>query len=220
MGQAERYGIFKVMTSCPHCGNPVIVNGPMTEPACGSCQQKVAVDDDLWKELVGSYLEEYDELEPGEGKEGSIDTGSMELKFTYVRLPPPTPACPDCETEWDLDEVQTGFDGEVTCKQCGRTTSSFPAPGWFKGLFPAATQIFFGEREAGGATGDAPGMDGSGAIALSCPKCGASLPIGPDTDRTTTCKYCEADVYLPDGVWLRLRPAKVAKFWLVRFEDA
>ena len=32
------------------------------------------------------------------------------------------------------------------------------------------------------------------------------------TERTLRCKYCNVDVFLPDAVWLKLHPAKVAKF--------
>lgn len=218
MGGGVRYGIFKVMLDCPHCGNPVIVNGPLLKPLCTSCQKRVEIPRDFWVDLLLDYEREYGGLEPGSGSDATVMTGSLTLKYTCVRLPPPDPACPSCEENWDVASLANGTDGEMRCGKCGRTTPVFPAPGWLSDGVPTARQVFFADREPEGAD---EGGEPAGAvrpIALSCPQCGGGLLITSDSERTVPCRFCNVDVYLPDGVWLRLHPAKTAKFWMVRFE--
>lgn len=86
-----RFGIFKVLATCTHCGNPVVVNGPLTEPACPSCSRSITLSPDVWGDIIGEYLEDYAGLEPGDGKNCTLMTGEVTVKYDYVRLPPPTP---------------------------------------------------------------------------------------------------------------------------------
>jgi ribosomal protein S27E len=218
MAKSTRYGIFKVIATCTHCGNPVVVNGPMTAPKCPSCRKELELSPDIWSEIIGDYVEEYEDNEPGSGNEGTMMSGGLTLKYSYIKLPPPDPACPKCEENWDLDTVENGASRMLACSKCGHTTPVFPAPSWLREVVPSAKQIFFAEKES-----DQPeeGRDAGEArpIALACPQCGGGLVITADCERTVPCKYCNVDVYLPDGVWLKLHPAKVAKYWMVRFED-
>jgi uncharacterized protein YbaR (Trm112 family)/predicted RNA-binding Zn-ribbon protein involved in translation (DUF1610 family) len=215
------YGIFKVIATCTNCGNPVVVNGPLTGLACPSCTKEVEIPRETWRTIIGGYLQDYAGTEPGSGSAGTLMSGSLTLKYNFVRLPPPDPACPGCQTAWELDSVRNGTDGTLTCKKCGRTTPVFPPPAWLKGIVPSAAQIFFGEREMDEAAGAAPVKPDEEAekpIALFCPQCNGGLVVTGKSERTFPCKYCGVDVYLPDGVWLKLHPAKVAKFWMIRFE--
>jgi ribosomal protein S27E len=108
----------------------------------------------------------------------------------------------------------------MVCSSCGHATPTFPAPHWLKSVVPSASQVFFADREAGGAAAGKEAecdQQAERPIALACPQCGGSLLITAESERTIPCRFCNVDVYLPDGVWLKLHPAKVAKFWLVRF---
>lgn len=217
MAGSTRYGIFKVIATCTHCGNPVVVNGPMTAPKCPSCRKDLELSPDIWSEIIGDYVEEYEDTESGSGNEGTMMSGGLTLKYSCVKLPPPDPACPKCEENWDLDSVENGADRMLSCSKCGHATPVFPAPSWLSEVVPSARQIFFAEKEAdqseeGKETGE------ERPIALACPQCGGGLVITADCERTVPCKYCNVDVYLPDGVWLKLHPAKVANYWMVRFE--
>lgn len=215
-----RYGIFKVIVTCPHCGQPIPVNGPVTEIVCGSCRQKVPIPAESWREIVGEFDQDYAGLEPGSGNNSTV-LGDLTLKYTSIRLPPPDPACPKCQTNWVVAEIQNGTDGVITCKQCGRTSPVFPPPDWLAAAVPAARQIFFAEqRDAAGApdAGAAPDAEAARPIALTCPQCGGGLLVTAESERTVRCKHCSVDVFLPDPVWLKLHPAKTAKFWMVRFQ--
>lgn len=104
----------------------------------------------------------------------------------------------------------------LVCLKCGRKTPTFPAPSWLQELVPTARQVFFAERDSEPSRNDS---EKDKPVALSCPKCGGGLVVTADCERTTPCRYCGVDVYLPDGVWQKLHPAKVAKYWMVRFQD-
>jgi uncharacterized protein YbaR (Trm112 family) len=219
MTRNTRYGMFKVIVTCPHCGNPVPINGPQSQPACASCQQKVPIAAKTWHTILGDYEKDYEGLEPGEGGNSTM-MGDLTLQVTSVKLPPPEPACPTCETNWELAAVPNGADGVITCQKCGRTSPTFPAPAWLTTGVPTARQIFFGERDTDDMPSNAidPSAEATRPIALACPQCNGGLLITAQTERTLRCKYCNVDVFLPDAVWLKLHPVKVAKFWLVRFQ--
>ncbi len=214
-----RYGIFKIIATCNQCGKPVVVNGPSTAPPCPSCGSAVPISPENWAEIVGDYVRDYDDFEPGSGTDGTMMAGDLTIKYSCIRLPPPDPACPDCETNWEVESVRNGADGMLKCTSCGRETPVFPAPGWLTKVVPSALQIFFGER-ATGSGDDASSAPGSAEpVALACPKCGGGLVATAKSERMMKCGYCGVDVYLPDPVWQRLHPATKAKYWMVRFSN-
>jgi uncharacterized protein (DUF983 family) len=222
MAKKTRLGIFKVIATCTHCGNPVIVNGPLTNPVCSSCLKEIEIPPETWVDIIGCYLEDFNELSPGDGSNSTLMAGNLTLKYSYIKLPPPAPACLKCETNWELESIQNGTDGNMVCRNCGYPTPVFPAPAWLKAVLPSASQVFFAERETGSTEGGTPvdsDLSATRPIALSCPQCGGGLLITALSERTLPCKYCNVDVYLPDGVWLKLHPAKVAKYWMIRFEE-
>jgi ribosomal protein S27E len=213
-----RYYIFKVTTSCPDCGKPLILNGPQIEPSCPSCQGQVSVDPSVWRQIIEGALEE---SAPGNATSVTLITAGLTIQCTHLRIPPPDPACTKCEENWDLASVPGATDGFVTCRKCGYQTSTFPAPAWLRAIVPTAEQVFFAERtetEAGGRP-VVEAADASTPIVLACPRCQGGLTITAQSERTVKCSYCSVDVFLPDALWLKLHPAKVAKFWAIRFTD-
>ncbi len=219
MEKNVRYGIFKVIATCPQCGHPVPVNGPRRESVCPSCQQNVPIPTGMWQKVLGEFEKEFDALEAGNESKTTL-MGDLELKFSSVKLPPPDPACTQCESNWELEQITNGTDGVIICKNCGHTSPTFPAPEWLKPIAPTARQIFFGERDVDDPSKNAasPEAEADRPIAMTCPQCNGSLLITAQTERTLRCKYCNVDVFLPDALWLKLHPVKVAKFWLVRFQ--
>lgn len=55
---------------------------------------------------------------------------------------------------------------------------------------------------------------------MTCPQCGAALHLTAGSQRTTSCQFCNVDVFLPDDLWRRLHPVKVVQPWWVRFEGS
>jgi Zn finger protein HypA/HybF involved in hydrogenase expression len=219
MGEKNRYGIFKVIASCPHCGNPVPVNGPLLRLQCPSCQNAVGISAETWNQILKDYLEDYQDLEPGNGRDSTL-IGELTLKYTYIKLPPPQPACTKCETDWDLASITDGMDGVITCRKCGYTSPTYPPPDWLAAGVPVARQVFFGEREVDetSESKQAQAVDEARPIAMTCPQCSGSLLVTPQTERILRCSYCNTDIYLPDALWLKLHPAKAAKFWMIKFQ--
>lgn len=142
-----RFGMFKIIATCPDCGSPISINRPQTPThlrVVPADSNKYTRDMDRYPERV---LKDYQGLEPGEGKNSSL-MDELTLQSPCVRLPPPDPVCPKCQTDWELAKVTDGEAGVITCQKCGRTSTTFPAPAWLKAGIPAARQIFFGERDA------------------------------------------------------------------------
>jgi hypothetical protein len=55
---------------------------------------------------------------------------------------------------------------------------------------------------------------------MACPQCNGGLTITPETPRTMTCAFCGVQVFLPDGLWLRLHPARKMRRWTLSFVGA
>lgn len=55
-------------------------------------------------------------------------------------------------------------------------------------------------------------------VVMQCPTCSAGLNIDASRQRTTTCEYCQASVWLPDGLWRQFHPVEQARWWGARFD--
>lgn len=218
MTEAPRYLAYQVKTSCPDCGNPLLVNGPLRAPVCASCHSAAHLRPGLWSSIMGEAEKSISKLDVGEGYNSTLMTGGFSFEIASVKA---NFSCTDCEQEWDLDAVATGTDGTFNCTKCGHESVTYPAPPWLIDVIPTAAQIFFAERETSPSEGQVaatPDDASEKPIVFSCPQCAGVLKLTKESDRTVTCSYCEADVYLPDGLWLKLHPVKKAKYWCVRFE--
>ncbi len=211
----DRYGCFKIMTNCGSCGLPVPVNGPMRRITCTSCFNDVNIESETLTGFFENLQEEYENLNEGEGMESTLMGGDGTFKYTYYRL---APHCSSCKGE--LQEIPADTDGTVSCVKCGAGNETFPAPAWLKEAMPSVLQIICAEREEGTSRKAVAAVDneGAGPVAMNCPQCGGSLIITGSSTRITKCGYCSIDVYVPDAIWLRLHPVKIAGEWYVRFE--
>lgn len=213
-----RYIAFKVKTACAHCGNPLVINGPLKKPLCTACNAITKLSPGAWASIMGDGEKESLTMEKGEGYNTTSMTGRGTFETQYVKA---DATCSDCEQEWDLDAVATGTDGHFLCTKCGHKSTTYPAPDWLKTVIPTATQVFFGEREADAEQGQASAAlneESDKPLVFSCPQCSGALKLTAASERTVPCTFCGVDVYLPDGLWAKLHPAKKAKFWVVRFE--
>lgn len=208
-----RYGAFELKTQCPHCGRPLIINGPARAPTCDSCLNQVELDGHLWESLIGGLEEDHSLLAEGQGGGCTTLTGGFDLDISYWRL---QPRCFQCKEKLDANSVSTGTDGAIPCPACGHETDTFPAPGWLAEAVPTARQIFGGERE-GQTRGEDPGT-GQRAVMVTCNNCGGSTRITRESRRTVSCSYCNAEMVLPEMVWRRFHTPRVVREWFVRFE--
>lgn len=72
-----------------------------------------------------------------------------------------------------------------------------------------------GESTISKTTADSPGAK---PTVMACMSCGGSLPVDGSA-RLVTCQYCDANNYLPDGLWLALHPAAKRETWYVVFDE-
>lgn len=211
----DRFCVYKIQAPCDECGNSVILDGPLRRLDCVHCQSTLEYPEDFWKALLEDALEGYDGFGWDEGQNSQMFIGGRQVRVQYGRQ---MPKCPACRELLPLDQIGPAHDGPVFCGQCGKRTSSHPAPDWLRGLFPTAAQLYCAATEADpdGAQ-DLEIQDASKPVVMSCMQCGGALPITLETPRITTCKFCDTDLYLPDPLWRRLHPVKKRVPWYVRF---
>jgi hypothetical protein len=155
-------------------------------------------------------------LTEGKTRGSSLTNGELKL---LVRWGPARPVCPGCTAPMPAESVPPGGDGVLSCK-CGQSIGTFPAPQWLRHVVPTAVQIFGAVRE--GLPDDLRPMESSAPlkpILFACPQCGAGLDIGGESPRILTCKYCDADLYLPDPLWYALHPVKKRRPFWVGFDE-
>jgi len=204
-----RYCSIKMLDKCPHCGGGLPVNGVIQTFICSSCQQPVTFKNKYWEVMLEDLDNDYDQG-------GGNYTINME---TSIKWRAERPKCVKCEAELPVDTIPVGTDHEIPCKACGERNTTYPAPTFAREVLPSLSQIYCAER---GATGDGAAAvkadDGVKPIVLSCPNCRGALTAGAKSERTMSCQYCGADVFLPDELWAKLHPAKTAAKWYVRFD--
>lgn len=208
-----RYVFVEVMSQCGSCGHPLPLNGPLDVAHCTSCQADEPIAASRW-----SFLPEVEDEHSGLLPDHKAGFRSMRATGQLtVAYGPAAPACPSCRSPQAVGAIPVGADGPVACPSCGHAWDTFPAPDWLKEVAPTITQIYAAERASQGQ----PGVEISDAvkpITFPCPECQASLRITAHDDRTVTCTYCDADVFLPDALWKRLHPVKTKQRWFFRGE--
>jgi len=203
---------IKVRVDCPECGLPVMLDGPWENMRCSACAHVTRVAD-LWADVL-EIADEYG----GSGKEFTLKTIMRGL------LPTPNIACavnkghpPICgqcgEVLDEVSAVANGTEGVFHCPACGTAHPTWPAPKYMGKL---AKQVFMAPKaqEPTGATAHAPAKEVKPVI-FTCPACGANLSIGHEAKRLLSCQYCNADVFLPQELWLALHPIRKRQaFWV------
>jgi len=210
-----RYCVYKPKTSCPECGNPVILDGPLRTIDCPSCFESLGFPPDLWKTLLEDAYNEYGNLGWDEGNNSTIFTQGFQIELLHGRQ---KPKCPVCREELPLADIGDDHEGPVFCAACGKRTSSHSAPDWLKGVMQGAQRLYCAatEEDPNGAQElDVP--DANKPVLMACMGCGASLGITTKSPRITTCEYCQAENFLPDPLWRRLHPVKKRVPWYVRY---
>jgi hypothetical protein len=218
MDTAPRFGGFTLRTDCNACGQPVPLNGPAEHAHCDSCQKELALPSRLWSAVLEELAEAHDQLADGAGKAGTRDVSGFQLHYSYRRA---TPRCEKCQQPFATDRLAPGSARDFCCVHCGDGASTAPVPPWLRTLVPTATQIYSVDRGLAQAEGAGPApavADAPRPVVMACPQCGGSLRLTSEAARLLPCQFCKTDVYLPDELWRRLHPARIAREWYVRFD--
>lgn len=198
---------FTLREDCPHCGNMVAVNGPANKTTCSSCQKEVTLTPAVWGDQLGYATR-----------------GSRVLGNPYKCIPAGdegrSPVCPKCDGAFSFDATWIGRDFEFPCPHCDFTMSTYAVPDWLKAELPALMQIIGGDRLAEDGSVQPLEADDQAVkpVMLTCPNCSAGLKVTAASERTVACGYCGMDVYLPDGLWMRLHPVSTVHPWTVVYE--
>ncbi len=197
-----RYFTFTLSTDCDHCGNQMPLNGPTRKLTCSRCLKVCSVTPARWCSTISLATQ---------------DTRLMGDTYKCVSFKDRNPRCEKCNEHFKLDQEVVGEDKNLFCPSCGDPISTFPAPDLLRKEIPSAKQLVGAERENLAKAAEGPGVKDSDSkpVRFTCPECNASLRISKETERVANCEYCEAQVFLPDGLWLRLHPVKTTQPWTI-----
>ncbi|MBN2586696.1 MAG: hypothetical protein JXA64_01270 [Candidatus Fermentibacteraceae bacterium] len=210
-----RYGCFEIRTACRACGRSIPVNGPVRLLICTACFEETPVDPRVLAGFLNDFEEEYEALTEGQGRGGTLISGSGTFKYGYWKLPPRCSSCRHPLPVPDGPGVSS-----VTCSECSTVHYAYPVPDWLREPAPSAWLCITpepppGREEQGsGAMGDGSEQP----VVMSCPQCAGAVSISADTGRVMRCDYCDSEVYIPDAVWLRVHPVERTREWFVSFQ--
>lgn len=223
-GQWERapgpvgFVTLKMSVFCQHCAAPVVVNGPAQHVVCDACHGRTQIDAlPVVLQSVAANMRTLGLIGTNRGENGQAFS-SYNMQYYGV----PSPACNNCDgllpiVRW-MDYV--GATCMLPCDACGEAIPTYPAPAWLRTQIPTALQVFGGEapfREAHPGTTLNVAQEESQPIVMNCPACSAGLTITKEMERTVSCQYCRASVFLPDALWKRLHPRKQMVRWTLTY---
>lgn len=208
----RRYACLEVRVTCSSCGGSIPVNGPCIELNCPACFETMPVSTDILGGFLNDLEEEYEGITKGQGRGGTVISGSGTYKYGYWRLPP---RCSTCEKPLELEELGTGT--TISCGGCEAKYHLFPAPAWLRKEVPSAVACVTPGPQPGPEGEQVMEIDESSPrlIVMSCPQCGGALSVSTSSERIMNCGYCSTDVYVPDEVWTRLHPVHKSLEWFV-----
>lgn len=206
----ERIGSLKIILSeCPHCGHPIVVNGPLTTLKCSSCHDDVQIAPQQWQTLFGKLDDAIEIYGAGHESTDEIEDKSH-LKVTFKTLSALN--CIKCETVLNVTQISAAANS-LSCHQCGHshTLSAPPDTIRYSNAKFVVNGLLAQEDESIDAETVTP-------VSMGCPNCSASLKITTDKTRVTVCEYCNGEFLIPAPIWSKLHPVQKAEEWHVLFE--
>lgn len=203
------------LATCQHCGAGLPLNGPVAEPICVACNQQNSFDEDLWTRLLIRPYMSY------ESNEGELAWAHDSVKLQHGNWRAELPACPGCRAPLpeDLINGQT-VEAPLTfpCPACQHANTAAPVPEWVTQFAPRAVRMYNAETVSTASGAVAVNDEAAKPVLFACAQCGANLKITAEAERTITCEFCQASIYLPDGLWRKLHPVKTTTRWYLRYD--
>lgn len=216
MSDEARYGGFKVRVDCSACGHPVPVNGPLERAHCDSCQQEFALPSEMWRVLLEQFDDDYASMTFGASSSATRGFADLQAHFTVRCV---MPECGQCHKPLAVDQATNDGATPIICSGCGARNSRDLSPAWLRSIVPTARCCFGADTKSSSGLAQPLEMARAlRAVAMACPNCGASLQLEAAEKRIIACGFCRTDIFLPDELWRRLHPARIAREWYVRFE--
>ncbi|WP_437736757.1 hypothetical protein [Sorangium sp. So ce1335] len=198
----------RVETECGTCRMPMPVNTLAREVGCQSCGRPTAIEGDLWQALFRDPIYEGPKMLQNEGRRRLA--GKISVAFTRRG-----PCCQGCEKEIPVARiVEVRDQAALRCDQCARQTWVRTVPSEFAAALPNITHLV-GEDPDPLAMAQA---DAADAATFPCPQCGS--PIAFDgVNRAYSCRFCTANVHVPDEFVYRGR-RRLAADWFLCFDTS
>lgn len=210
-----RWGRVKARSTCSACGQPLPLSCLGSTTSCPYCFAEQSIPTDLWTKVL-RQLDEVAER-PGWSDEGTVTSGARRLTYEIDHAPP---SCEKCDQPFALDSLEPGVSRNFACVACGDPASTEPVPGWARRGVSSARQVVTvnPKPELGGDVTLTADPGAPKLIAMACPRCGGGLEITTQSQRLFACRFCTAEVYLPDEIWRRLHPIRRVEAIYVGFE--
>jgi Zn finger protein HypA/HybF involved in hydrogenase expression len=207
------YGSIECSVKCRKCDEPVPLNGPWEAAHCDHCQNDFSIPHEFWADIFKDMRSDIDD-ETGDLKEGEARNATVFGIFHTTLLAGRLKArCEKCKTPIPVNP-NPGAAFVHTCPQCGLKTNVIPAPAWLKQLMPIVDHFVAATLQTSGE--DKSDQSRAKPVIFTCPQCGGALKVD-GSERMIECSYCNASVYLPDDLWLRLHPARTRARWFIGF---
>lgn len=206
----EVWGFLEMGIQCPRCDGPVAINGPYTKLVCPGCSEGIDMEPSVWQDLLEDLPQEIaEDYEEGYGGKSTI-WGTYNTELFYGRM---KPYCPECKRDYDLlNDSREG--GRIACPDCGTARSFQDPPAWWRDVFSEAFLIIGAEEPS-----DESNLEGDplqGPVVFTCTKCGAAIKLD-GSSRELNCEHCDAEVHIPDDLWLRFNPPDRKKRWFTGY---
>lgn len=192
---------------CSYCGLPAPLDGPCQHVTCPSCQKSTAL-----KRLVPVMI-----AAKGEGQ-------VFNSNVRCLRSHRDGPRCATCGRVfegWRVAQHPLEAAHGPACPGCGSQLSVAPPPDWLREELPSVLAIFGAAQDDGSAAAVGLALEQVqlAPVAMTCPQCAAGLSIQHDDTRSVSCGHCGSAVFIPDEVWRRLHPGKLAREWTIVYRE-
>ncbi len=206
-----------VSIDCAACRISNPVNGIVPAVRCYHCGTETALGADFWSDTITlGWFAMAIGREPGEPMtDKSNDPPVRRASFGRA-----APRCQECEgPDLDVERLATFVEsGRCFCPGCGAAIRLRAADALGLHINPR-TRFLVNETAH-----DAAAMAIQARrtpVLFACMGCGGALEVD-GASRQVTCRYCDAANYLPDGLWLQLRPVPTPEpfFMICEYDEA
>jgi hypothetical protein len=144
----------------------------------------------------------------------TISAAGTVYRTLRVKVATGHPVCPSGHGAVVVELGETGS-AKVTCPTCN-DPATYVIPASARELASTCVGVVDDEhRKDRSVVKMQASAAGGGAVALTCPRCNASLPA-TQTSNVVTCQFCNTVSYLPKRAFLKLNPQQKSRaFWIM-----
>jgi len=146
-----------------------------------------------------------------------IDAEGMKPRTLRLRATPGVPLCERCHVPLEV-EVSDEYKTRTTCPRC-RDQAIYDTPDEAFDVNADIEAVLADDHRCDREAVRVQAAPGGAAVAVSCPKCNASLPVSDGTSMVN-CGYCGTPCRIPSRLMAKLsHAAPMPKRWWILFDD-